>query len=441
MKCLAKDRHNDNCRNHIIQDSRFCKYHQYMNAYDDTMLSKLELCSSCLKMYYFEGSAKICEKCTNRGIANRQKARENKILCIKSGCTFKRSVENAYCGKHQLCVFQDETHNMNMKTCFNVIRGCRSQLAMDYPYSKCEICLAYERNKDNAMRNEVKKLNETNPSDDMKYCNTCCKNLPFEFFIGCKNKITKTCEKCRENNHTQDLLRDKEHRNELTRNSIKEKYRCYIKDCPKRNLIFTLSYNEFVSITQTPCYYCSILQNRGFNGIDRIDSKKGYILENCVSCCQMCNYMKGSIGYSIFISRIEHILTYQQRIVGNLHPECFANHIRGSYNNYKHSAAYRNLEFALSNEEYENIADEPCYICGKQNNGLHQNGIDRFDNSQGYIMTNVKACCGECNFMKSDYEFDKMIDKCELIYQTHENSRHIVSENTCCNYIAKRKNI
>jgi NAD-dependent DNA ligase len=43
-------------------------------------------------------------------------------------------------------------------------------------------------------------------------------------------------------------------------------------------------------------------------------------------------------------------------------------------------------------------------------------GLVVFDNSQGYIMTNVKACCGECNFMKSDYDFDKMIDKCYLIY-------------------------
>jgi hypothetical protein len=151
--------------------------------------------------------------------------------------------------------------------------------------------------------------------------------------------------------------------------------------------------------------------------------------------------MKGSIGYSIFIARIEHILTYQKRIDGNLYPHYFANHIRGSYSNYKHSAAYRNLEFALSNEEYESIVDNPCYICGKTNSGVHQNGIDRFDNSQGYILTNGKACCGECNFMKSDYDFDKMIDKCELIYQTHENSRHIVSENTCCNYISQRRNL
>lgn len=441
MKCLAKDRYNDNCRNCMLQDSRFCKYHQYMNDYDDTMLSKLELCSSCLKMYYFEGTTKICEKCKNRRIANRQKTRENRILCMKSGCKFKRSVENVYCGKHQLCVFQDETRNMNMKTCFNVIRGCRSQMAMNYPYSKCETCLENERNKDNEMRNTVKKYNETNPMDDMKYCNTCCKNLPFEFFIGCKNKITKTCEKCRESNHTQDLLRDKEHRNELTRNSIKEKYRCYIKDCPKRNLTFALSYDDFVYITQSLCYYCGIIQTRGFNGIDRIDSNKDYILENCVSCCQMCNYMKGSIGYSIFIARIEHILTYQKRIQGNLYPDIFANHIRGSYNNYKHSAAYRNLEFALSNEEYDSITDEPCYICGKTNTSAHQNGIDRFDNSQGYIITNVKACCGECNFMKSDYDFNKMIDKCYLIYQNHTNSTDIVSENTSCNYIVKRRSL
>ncbi len=95
MKCLAKDRYNDNCRNHMLKESRFCKYHQYMNDYDDTMLSKLELCSSCLKMYYFEGNTKICEKCKNRSIINRQKSRENRVLCTKSGCKFKRSVRRS----------------------------------------------------------------------------------------------------------------------------------------------------------------------------------------------------------------------------------------------------------------------------------------------------------------------------------------------------------
>jgi hypothetical protein len=38
MKCLSKDRNNNVCRNHRIGETRFCKLHQYMNEYTDTML-------------------------------------------------------------------------------------------------------------------------------------------------------------------------------------------------------------------------------------------------------------------------------------------------------------------------------------------------------------------------------------------------------------------
>lgn len=43
------------------------------------------------------------------------------------------------------------------------------------------------------------------------------------------------------------------------------------------------------------------------NGIDRLDSGKGYNIENCVPCCRACNRMKSDYLLNDFFKRIEKI--------------------------------------------------------------------------------------------------------------------------------------
>ena len=42
-------------------------------------------------------------------------------------------------------------------------------------------------------------------------------------------------------------------------------------------------------------------------GIDRIDSSKDYTLDNCVSCCGMCNIMKNKFDIDEWFSKIGEI--------------------------------------------------------------------------------------------------------------------------------------
>ena len=51
----------------------------------------------------------------------------------------------------------------------------------------------------------------------------------------------------------------------------------------------------------------------------------------------------------------------------------------------------------------------------------HKNGIDRFDNNNGYEINNVNCCCGECNYMKKDYNYNAILDKFSMIYEIHKN--------------------
>ena len=44
-----------------------------------------------------------------------------------------------------------------------------------------------------------------------------------------------------------------------------------------------------------------------YNGIDRKDNNIGYIIENCVSCCGICNRMKMDMSYDDFLNHIRLI--------------------------------------------------------------------------------------------------------------------------------------
>ena len=41
------------------------------------------------------------------------------------------------------------------------------------------------------------------------------------------------------------------------------------------------------------------------------------------------------------------------------------------------------------------------------------------DNSKGYILENVNACCCECNLIKKDYIYEDLINKFLLIHKKH----------------------
>ncbi len=91
---------------------------------------------------------------------------------------------------------------------------------------------------------------------------------------------------------------------------------------------------------------------------------------------------------------------------------------------YKKTASSRNLEFSITLDEFDNLIVKNCYYCNKSPDKLlcrrdlkstpimKYNGIDRVDNSKGYILENCATCCYQCNFAKhtlSKYEFLKMI--------------------------------
>lgn len=61
----------------------------------------------------------------------------------------------------------------------------------------------------------------------------------------------------------------------------------------KRGYAWELSRPQFEEVINNTCYYCDGIASKTGSGIDRLDNCKGYVLENCVSCCRECNRLKG----------------------------------------------------------------------------------------------------------------------------------------------------
>jgi hypothetical protein len=69
------------------------------------------------------------------------------------------------------------------------------------------------------------------------------------------------------------------------------------------------------------------------------------------------------------------------------------------YAQYKYAAKLRDLDFAITKEEFSVITKKLCVYCGGKNSGSH-NGLDRVNNYKGYVTGNIVSCCSICNRAK-----------------------------------------
>lgn len=80
-----------------------------------------------------------------------------------------------------------------------------------------------------------------------------------------------------------------------------------------RGIECNLTAEEFDSTVTQNCAYCGTPPNKTvknssrkpYHGLDRIDSRKGYIKNNIVACCSKCNFAKHSMELSEFKEHIE----------------------------------------------------------------------------------------------------------------------------------------
>lgn len=109
--------------------------------------------------------------------------------------------------------------------------------------------------------------------------------------------------------------------------SLREKEDCglrklmgtYLINSRKNCREFSLTLEEFKKLTSGLCYYCGAKPsfvskthnkttwgNYNYNGIDRKDNSTGYIYENCVTCCFICNRAKNNMVFNDFVNYIKN---------------------------------------------------------------------------------------------------------------------------------------
>ena len=85
----------------------------------------------------------------------------------------------------------------------------------------------------------------------------------------------------------------------------KHRYSIYEKAALRRGMEFDISYDQFIEYWDNQCHYCG--QPIKGIGLDRIDNKKGYTLDNIVVCCKTCNWMKHTLLNDVFIKQCKLI--------------------------------------------------------------------------------------------------------------------------------------
>jgi len=79
-------------------------------------------------------------------------------------------------------------------------------------------------------------------------------------------------------------------------------------------------------------------------------------------------------------------------------------------NNYRRRAKLRGYVWDLEDEDFDSLTSSPCFYCGCLPGNVYSskpglgtftyNGIDRIDNTKGYVAGNVVPCCRTCNSAK-----------------------------------------
>lgn len=138
-----------------------------------------------------------------------------------------------------------------------------------------------------------------------KFCPTCGRwLLPVEF-LSSKSVLDGYSYECKE----------------CYMHSTRNRYNSYKGSAKHRKLEFSLTLDNFEEITSRPCIYCGGYNGdyfgKQFNGIDRIDSQSGYILNNCAPCCQTCNVMKSDLTIKNWMDHMTLILNYYSRKGGD----------------------------------------------------------------------------------------------------------------------------
>ncbi len=108
------------------------------------------------------------------------------------------------------------------------------------------------------------------------------------------------------------LAKKERHKTPPALKEFRHRLKNYRNNAKHKGLTWGLTDTEAVSLFVAPCHYCGFAAaSPKANGIDRKNNCDGYVPENVVPCCKVCNWAKGKMTYGEFIVWLNHVADFR----------------------------------------------------------------------------------------------------------------------------------
>lgn len=408
------------CTKKTNNEHGYCGRHLRNKEYNDGIERGIRWCRQ-----FFRGcNTQITDKPLNVVTCDKclESTRTKKKNCHHEGCKFRVKEKEIFCKKHTRDQYRLEEKEKGIKYC-DIARGCFN-ICTDGLVT-CKECLEKQREKDTLRVQEIKTMNKQLASlTDKRICQKCGKE--YNKFNTHYNIESTKCKKCSEYQQLTENKRNRETRNykEERKNNLHTYFGMHIRESTKRGYETLLTFDEYCDLVTKPCHYCNYNNEKEAIGIDRVNNSLHYTKENCVPCCKICNRIK-HIYHPLFFIEKAKIISKTDEVSEDFYDKWQIYYTRSKNNQYalykKDTEEKRGLKFLLTELEWDRLIRQPCYLCGySQVEGI---GLDRVDNTiREYNLGNSKPCCGSCNTMKYDMNYEDFIIHMKKIAEKWENT-------------------
>ena len=259
-------------------------------------------------------------------------------------------------------------------------------------------------------------------------CVCKCGNILYKSGNELRRKITDSCLLCPQENPSKKIIGSLEILYEkIDKRDNKRKGRIWIARCKcGKETEITTTQIKFEFKKTCGCRI-NLLENvKDYTGLETnkfiiLKKQKTKAKNQCyeyIALCKFCN--------KEFITNSQKISTNRGCNNCGICPkrEKRKNGYEVLYKSYQYSAKKRKLEFNLKIEEFIETVTKNCYYCGMEPSlrdnerkilSIYTNGIDRLNNTKGYLKDNCVPCCPTCNLMKLNLTEEVFIEKCQRI--------------------------
>jgi len=341
MKCLGKNNKGKLCNYKPLQNDNYCKLHQSYKKFIELSIEN-KICTNwirgcwnsctsewkkCLECRLNEREKDKLNRNTKKEKASQFNCTNNSLMC--NVCNkIVDNLKNNKCEKCYLIGYNSNKSRNDRDIYFSKLyeyksgakkRNINFELSDDKCFElfkeKCYYCGELDQ------VNGIDRINSNNNYTNDN-CVSCCKQCNFMKNKTDQPKFLQLCEHI----STFNRLYDGKLYTNILKNTKFGKYTEYILSAEKRNINFELLKDEFIDLISKPCNYCGVsdltfYKTNGAGGIDRVDSNKGYNLNNCLPCCGMCNQMKLDYTKKDFLNQCLKIIKNQKNLINKTNCE------------------------------------------------------------------------------------------------------------------------